>query len=326
MIREFAALIMSTPSGPELTDEEREAVRDLGFRHFIFFKRHFQEKDQIQGLLGDLRFLSRRFAEGRNLLAVDQEGGRVQRIGPPFASEFPEPLSVALKGPSEVERFSREIARSIRSLGLNLNLAPVLDLAGEEAPDFLRGRTFGDNPKEVARLGAVFIRAHLEEGVFSCAKHFPGLGGLEKDPHKELPDILTVRSEALEPFKRAVASGVPFVMTTHLVVKAWDERPLTFSQKAVGILRRELSFEGPVITDDLAMQGLSVWEWPERLIYALAAGHDLLLFCRPLPELLPAILEVAREVSSSRVLRERVFESLGRLSKTPSLSLEKSYA
>ncbi|HIE33129.1 MAG TPA: glycoside hydrolase family 3 protein [Thermodesulfobacteriaceae bacterium] len=323
MIRKLAALLMSTLSGPELTDEEREAIRDLGFRHFIFFKRHFQEKEQISALMSEIKTLSERLAQGQNLLAVDQEGGRVQRIGPPLVPEFPEPFEVARRGPSEVEKFSREIGRSVSFLGLNLNLAPVLDLAGEGAPDFLRGRTFGEDPKEVARFGEVFIRAHLEEGVFPCAKHFPGLGGIEKDPHEELPEIQKVRPEDLWPFKNAVAVGVPFMMTTHLVVKSWDDKPLTFSERAVDILRRELSFCGPVVTDDLAMKGLSAWEWPERLIYALAAGHDLLLFCRPLPELLPVLFEVAKEISTSRVLREKLLEGISKLSKVSLPSQQK---
>jgi len=315
MIRKLSALLMTTLSGPELTEEEREALRDLGFRHFIFFKRHFQEKDQVLALVKEIKALSRRFAQGQNFLAVDQEGGRVQRIGPPLAPEFPRPLEVARKGPSEVEKFSRELARSVSSWGLNLNLAPVLDLAGEEAPAFLHSRTLGEDPEKVAQLGEIFIRAHLATGVFPCAKHFPGLGGLTEDPHEKLPKIPEFSPEALLPFKRAVAAGVPFVMTTHLVVKVWDEKPVTFSEKAVVFLRQELSFEGPVITDDLAMEGLSAWQWPERLLYALAGGHNLLLFCRPLPEILSMLFEVVREIATSQVLRTRLSEGLERLSK-----------
>ncbi len=311
MIRRLAEFLVLSPSGPELSEEEREIVRDLRLRHFILFKRHFVEAEQVRRLVEELRIPSGRGSEGQGLLMVDQEGGRVQRIGPPLSSEFPEPLSVARRGAEAVEGFSRELARTLKAWGLHVNLAPVLDLAGEEAPDFLRGRTFGDDPWEVARLGQVFIRVHLEEGVFPCAKHFPGLGGVHVDPHRELPAVEGLSERALEPFREAVRAGVPFMMTTHLVVRELSERPATFSREIVQVLRERLGFEGPVLTDDLAMEALGDYELPERFLYALLSGHTLWLYCGSLTEAAEALAELSREVAKSRVLRDKVAEASG---------------
>ncbi len=311
MIRRLAEFSVLSPSGPELSPEEREIIRDLRLRHFILFKRHFVEAEQVRRLIEELKIPFEEVSEGRGLLMVDQEGGRVQRIGPPLAPEFPGPLSVARRGPEAVENLSRELARSVKAWGLHVNLAPVLDLAGEEAPDFLRGRTLGEDPLEVARLGRIFIRAHLEERVFPCAKHFPGLGGVETDPHRGLPVVKELSEKALKPFREAISGGVPFVMTTHLVVRKLSERPVTFSEEVVRLLRRDLGFDGPVLTDDLAMEALKEYDLPERFLYALLSGHTLWLYCGSLTEAVEALLELAREAARSRVLQERMAEAAG---------------
>jgi len=225
----------------------------------------------------------------------------VQRIGPPLLPEYPSPSEAARKGPEEVSRLSREMARGLRDLGLNVNLAPVVDLAGEEAPDWLRKRTLGEDPERVGELAEIFIREHLREGVLPCAKHFPGLGGVLPDPHRELPRKEKPSEDQLRVFRRAVSAWVPLVMTTHLVVEAWGPEPVTFSEKAVEILRKDLGFEGLILTDDLSMGALSAWEPAERLLRALLSGHDLWLAAADVKELTGPLEELSREVEASRV-------------------------
>ncbi len=309
MIRKLASLAVLTPGAPVPEVEERELIRDLAIRHFVLFRRHFQEEEASRELVRVLRTLPGE----PGYLMVDQEGGRVQRIGPPLAPEFPEPLTVARKGPEEIRTFSRELARTVKQWSLSVNLAPVLDLAGEEAPDFLRGRTLGENPEKVGELGRLFIRGHLEEEVLPCAKHFPGLGGVERDPHRELPRKKEVSAADLLPFREALKEGLPLIMTTHLLVQEWGDYPVTFSPQAVKVLREELGFSGLVLTDDLAMGALSSYELPERFLLALLSGHDLWLYCGNLPEACSALEELAREVSGSRVLRERLAETVERV-------------
>lgn len=297
-----SSLFMLGLSGPELTPEEKEAIKALGLKHFILFKRNIVDQGQLRALIGDLRALA---PEG--FLAVDQEGGRVVRLVPPLFPPLPAPLELASSPRAEerVRQTAKDCAQRLKALGFNFNLAPVLDLGGEDAPDFLRGRTFGEDPAHVARLGQAYIKAFLEERVLCCAKHFPGLGGARIDPHEALPFLPTLREEALLPFAKAVEAGVPAVMTTHLVVEELHHQPATFSRKVVRLLRERLSFQGLVLSDDLFMGAVSrSLPLEEALLQALAAGHDLLLLCEDFAR------SVAAVEQALPLLRETPFQGL----------------
>ena len=304
MLKEVLSLFMVAPPKGPLSAEEEELLRELPLRHFIFFKRHFEDQGAWEALRRDLRRVS-----PPGLWAVDQEGGPVVRILPPLCPRLKAPLELAREGDSRgaVLREARLCARAVKALGLNLNLAPVLDLAGEEAPAFLRGRTFGAEPELVAELGSLYVRAFREEGLFCAAKHFPGLGGVTVDPHKRLPIKENLRPEDLVPFRAVVREGVLAVMTTHLLVSSFDDQPATYSPRLVRFLREELSFAGLVMTDDLfmggALEGLGL---EEAVLNAFLAGHDLLLLCGPFEESLAAVRAFLKEVKGSSVLRKEV--------------------
>ncbi|RUM87703.1 MAG: hypothetical protein DSZ24_05560 [Thermodesulfatator sp.] len=304
MIRRLARFLVPTLSGAEVSPEARELLRDLRLRHLIFFSWHFEDPQGFWILREELRGLG--LGPPQGLFMVDQEGGRVQRIRLPLFPEFPSPYEIAQKGPEEMSRVSREIARGLKNLGINVNLAPVVDLAGAEAPDWLRERTLGEDPQKVGGLAEIFIREHLREGVLPCAKHFPGLGGVLPDPHRELPYKRAPSEEELGVFKQVVEAGVPLIMTTHLVVETWSTEPATFTERAVKALREELGFEGLILTDDLAMGALAEWEPAERLLQVLLSGHDLWLVSGEVTRWVEPLEELSREVSTSRVLRERL--------------------
>ena len=304
MLKETLSLFMVAPPKGPLSREEEGLLRELPLRHFIFFRRHFEDKEAWEALRRDLKRLS-----PPGLWAVDQEGGPVVRILPPLCPRLKAPLELARgRDPQEaVLREARLCARALKALGLNLNLAPVLDLAGEEAPAFLRGRTFGSEPDLVARLGGLYVRVFREEGLFCAAKHFPGLGGVVVDPHKRLPVKEALRPEDLFPFRAAIKEGVFAIMTTHLLVSSFDEEPATYSPRLVKFLREELSFSGLVMTDDLFMGGaLEGRGLEEAVLSAFLAGHDLLLLCGPFKESLAVVKAFLREVERSPVLRREV--------------------
>jgi beta-N-acetylhexosaminidase len=287
-----------------LSAEEKELYRDLQFTNFIFFKEHFQEDFP--------EFLDRLKAsvDSFNFLAIDQEGGRVCRI----PGEFPSPLEISLnyqknKDLSLVKKWAQSLAKTVVEKGLNLNLAPVVDLAGEEAPEFLRSRTLGNDPELVKFLGEIFISEHKKQGCFCCVKHFPGLDEVTIDPHKDLPEKEKINSSSLEVFRFFAEKGVPFFMTTHLIVKSLDVLPATFSLKVIKLLRDNLGFKGCIITDDLNMGALGKWELSERIVLSLASGHNLLIFCGTFEELAYHLFEIKTEIEKSPTLRERLSES-----------------
>jgi Beta-glucosidase-related glycosidases len=232
----------------ELKEEELSFYREAGIRNFIFFKRHFE--DDFSEYLKRLK----QALKGLFLLCVDQEGGRVARI----PGDFPSPLSMARqmreKGDKAFREWAKSLAKAVKSQGLNVNLAPCVDLADEKAPDFLRERTFGLNPEEVIECAKLFYYCHEEEGIATCLKHFPGLGGVEVDPHEDLPRKSLISEKDLKPFK-SLSSLYPMVMTTHLSVSLDEALPSTFSERIVRLLREDCNFKGLILTDDLNMKG-----------------------------------------------------------------------
>ena len=287
---EYASLFLIGLSGERLTPLEKEAIKALGLRHFIFFSRNFIDHQQWQSLLSGLKSLT-----SLRFLAVDQEGGPVVRLKPPLFPPLRAPLSLAQsKNPELVVKDEASFCASyLKALGLNLNLAPVLDLAGEESPSFLRERTFGADPEKVAFLGSVYIRVFLGQKVLCCAKHFPGLGEVTMDPHLDLPVQKGLSSKALLPFEVAVKSGVPAIMTSHLLIQELDQEPATFSEKLVSLVRKELSFKGLLLTDDLFMGAVTKRNsLDEAVVKAFEAGYDLLLLCQDFEKAVKVIEEL----------------------------------
>ncbi|MDR2945278.1 MAG: beta-N-acetylhexosaminidase [Candidatus Adiutrix sp.] len=259
------------------------AVRPAGL---IFFKRNYPAEGprQLRTLIEAVQSLAR--AElGRELfIAIDHEGGRVQRLPRPYT-----PLPPAGRAQAEadylqlVERGARELV----STGFNFNFAPVVDVSAPVS-GVLGDRAFSDDPATVADLGRACLEIFHRAGILGAGKHFPGLGAAVVDPHHELP---TIRSEAgrlmdvdMRPFLELAAPPADLlaIMTTHALYPALDsEHPATFSEDIVGLLKNELAFPGAALTDDLEM-GAVVKNFPlgEAAVKAVQAGHDLALVCR----------------------------------------------
>ncbi|PMP66415.1 MAG: hypothetical protein C0190_05675 [Thermodesulfobacterium geofontis] len=289
---------------PENLRDNLSFYKDLNFSNFVFFREHFIE---------DFDYYLFSLKERLNLkfLAVDQEGGRVCRI----EGNFESPLEIAKKYLKEGEKIVRDwakrIAFSIKKCGLNFNLSPCLDLAGEEAEEFLRGRTFGKDPNLVKKLSHIFIEEHKKEGIFICLKHFPGLGEVKIDPHKELPFKKNIEEKDLIPYKYLLEKEkINFIMTTHLVISELDSKPVTFSSKVIKILRNDLNYKGAILTDDLNMEALKNWELQERIILSLVSGHNFLIYCGKFNNLILVLEDLKSEIEKSTVLKEKIKESL----------------
>ena len=280
----WGQLLMVGLPGPRMDSTARELVRDLKVGGIILFARNIEAPEQIWELTRDLQGQALA-AGGRPLLiAVDQEGGRVQRLKAPFTLIPPARELGSAFTPAQVEDLSRRVARELALVGINLNLAPVLDVArGPDCPQW--DRSYGSDPRQVAAYGVAAVRGYAAGGVLPVAKHFPGLGDTVADSHQVLPTAQSLdpeRAADLLPFREAVAAGVPLVMTAHLRVPSWDAlRPATLSPVALKQwLRQNLGFQGVIITDDLEMGGITT-QLPaaQGAREALAAGADLLLIC-----------------------------------------------
>ena len=214
------------------------------------------------------------------------------------------------------------MASELALVGINMNLAPVLDVARK--PDCpLWQRSFSSDPEQVAALGEAAIRGFLQGGVLPVAKHFPGLGDTTLDSHQVLPTAQNPdpeRTADLLPFRRAAAAAVPAIMTAHLRVPAWDDQPATLSPVALkDWLRHRLGFEGVIITDDLEMGAIAgAATVPDAACRALAAGADLLLICSHWEAAWKAASRLSREpvlhqhAAASKTRLQRLREQVGR--------------
>lgn len=281
----FGAAIQGC-DGLRLSEDEKRlfaASRPFGF---ILFDRNLDSPDQIRALTSEMRE-----AVGFDApVFIDQEGGRVQRLRPPLARDWLPPLDeVARFGPKAARAmFLRYqiIALELRSLGIDANCAPTLDIARPETHAVLRNRCYGDNVARVAEIGLAVADGMMAGGVYPVMKHMPGHGLAQMDTHLELPLIDQPEARlwaedfaAFRPF-----AHLPMGMTAHLVFSALDDEPSTISPRMIGLIRDEIGFGGLLMTDDIGMEALSGTR-PERGAASLAAGCDVVLDCNAtLPE------------------------------------------
>lgn len=297
-------------AGRELPPELRAAAARGELGGFILFRRNLGDPGEIAELTnGLLRAHAEGAADGvPPWLAVDQEGGRVQRLGRPVLQLPPMRVLGKLDDPGLTERAGVVLGRQLAALGFNMDFAPVLDVDSHPDSPIIGDRSFGSDPERVARHGIAFARGLLAAGVAACGKHFPGHGDAALDSHFDLPRVVHDRARIdrveLAPF-RAAAPYLPAIMTAHMLFDALDPQlPATLSRATLtGVLRQELGFAGVIFSDDLEMKAISDRvSVPEAACQAIAAGCDALLVCSK-----PELALAAHEALVLRAEREPEF-------------------
>ncbi|HUK55148.1 MAG TPA: beta-N-acetylhexosaminidase [Nitrospiria bacterium] len=283
----------------------------------ILFARNLQSPSQTAKLCNALQSQSPRMPL---LISIDQEGGRVSRLPKGFTL-FPGGAQLAACRSTElVYRVAEATARELRSVGINMNLAPVLDVHTNPSNPIIGDRAFGDSPTLVSTLGLTMIAGFQDNNVIACGKHFPGHGDTGADSHKELPRVShglrRLREVELRPFLHVIPNGLASIMTAHVLYPQLDpDEPATLSKRIVtGLLRESMGFKGVVITDDLQMKAISQTHGPgEAAVKAIEAGVDLLLICNDEEDPLKALEAVARAVRQKRISEARIEQSLLRI-------------
>jgi len=271
--------------GLALKDDERSFFRDSEPAGFVLFRRNCESHEQMLRLTDSLRALN-----GRDdvPILIDQEGGRVARMRPPEWPAFPPAERFAIlyrAAPSSaieaVRANARALALMLRSVGVNVNALPLLDVRQEGASDIIGDRALGSEPMQVAALGRAVLDGMASAGVVGIIKHIPGHGRALVDSHKELPVVTAGADELesdLEPFERLASA--PMGMTAHVVYTAWDsERPASLSPVVIrDIIRERIGFDGWLMSDDLGMEALK-GDFASRAAGVVAAGCDVALHC-----------------------------------------------
>ncbi len=268
-------------SGPVLTEAERAFFADVRPWGFILFRRNVESPEQVLRLTEALRG-----SVGWHCpILVDQEGGRVQRLGPPHWPKYPpgEAYLQAANDPFSARGLAwlggRLMAHDLKAVGIDVDCAPVLDVPTPGAHDIIGDRAFGQDPATVTQIGRAMAEGLLAGGVLPVIKHMPGHGRAHADSHKELPTVNASLDHLdawdFAPFK--ALSDMPVGMTAHIVFTAIDKkRPATQSKKAIRLIREHLGFGGLLLSDDLCMNALS-GSLTERAEKSLKAGCDLVI-------------------------------------------------
>ncbi|MBE3519047.1 MAG: glycoside hydrolase family 3 protein [Firmicutes bacterium] len=302
-------------------ENARPLIENLRAGGIIYFARNTGPVGEVAALSATLQEIALRSGPGIPLfISADQEGGIVCRLTEGFPVMPGHMALAAADGPQLVEKVAEAIGTGLRVAGVNMNLAPVLDVNDNPENPVIGIRSFGSNPERVAELGAAYARGLRESGVIPVGKHFPGHGNTSVDSHLDLP-VLPHSWDRLErvelfPFRRAISEGLECVMTAHVLFEAIDpDRPATLSRKVlVGLLREKLGFSGLVMTDCLEMNAISKHPGTVRgAVEAFKAGADVLLISHTFELQKEAYMALCSAVRNGEVPRSRLDESVSRI-------------
>jgi beta-N-acetylhexosaminidase len=313
--RQIGQLLIAGFNGHTIPPELRSLAKEFGLGGVILFARNVSEPEQVAELAFDA---SRLVPELPVWVSIDQEGGRVARLKAPF-TEWPPMATLGRSGDVRLaERFARALAAELKTVGITLDYAPVLDIHTNPKNPVIGDRALAEKAEDVARLGAAIIRTLQGEGIAACGKHFPGHGDTSTDSHLELPLVEhppdRLRRVEFLPFTAAIQAGVATIMTAHVLVPSLDDkRPASLSRRIVyDILRDELKYEGVILSDDLEMKAIAAeYEVPSAAVLAIQAGCDGALICSGDHDTQAAALEaLVHAVEDERVPMSRIDDAM----------------
>jgi beta-N-acetylhexosaminidase len=317
MRRSIGQLLIAGFDGQQVPTELRSLAKEFGLGGVILFARNVGDAEQV----AELSFTAARLVPDPPLwVSIDQEGGRVARLRSPF-TEWPPMATLGRSGDAGLaERFARALAAELKAVGVTLDYAPVLDVHTNPRNPVIGDRALAVEAADVARLGKAIITALQGEGIAACGKHFPGHGDTTSDSHHELPLVEhppeRLREVEFVPFVAAIEANVATIMTAHVLVPSLDEeRPATLSARIVtDVLRRELHYEGVILSDDLEMQAIAA-QHPiaSAAVMAIGAGCDGILICSGDHDAQAAALEaLVHAVEDGRIPAARIDDALRR--------------
>jgi len=302
-----AARLFSVGFHGKLPDDDLKRLLALGVAGVIFFSRNVGEPAEVAEATSAIK----RQAGRPVLIALDQEGGKVARLRRGF-SELPSMRALGETGSAELShQIGALIGRELRAVGFDMNYAPVLDVDTNPDNPVIGSRSFARTPELVGELGVALAAGLASVGVAACGKHFPGHGDTSRDSHLELPRLRHSLERLLEvelqPFARAVAAGIPALMTAHVIFEPLDPvYPATMSRAVLhGILREKMGYDGLVVSDDLEMRAIADhYSIEETVVRGLDAGVDQFLCCHTAELAQRAIEAVVHAIERGAISRE----------------------
>lgn len=302
--------VMIDVAGLALTAEEKEKINHPNTGAIILFSRNYQDPQQVSSLIQEIRAAR----QGDILIAVDQEGGRVQRFQTGF-TRLP-PSAFFTEHPDLALGAGWLMAAELLAVGVDFSFAPVLDIDCGVS-EIIGNRSFATDAQLATQLASDFRAGMNEAGMAATGKHFPGHGAVALDSHLTLPvderDLETIRAKDLQPFRELIKEGLEAIMPAHVVYPKVAPEAAGFSRFWLQeILRKELDFNGVIFSDDLSMEGAaSVGDFPERARLAIAAGCDMVLVCNN-PAAAAQVLD-SLPIAENSLRKQRLSRMKGRI-------------
>lgn len=315
--KKIGQMVMAGFDGYEPSDGILGLIAKYGLGGVILFRRNLRDYAQIVNLCNDIQS---RPLDCPLFISIDQEGGRVTRLPHTFTS-FPAMRALGACNSAELAyRFGEATAIELSAVGINMDLAPVLDIDTNPDNPIIGDRSFGSNPDVVSSMGLAVISGLQDNGVIACGKHFPGHGDTHRDSHLELPilkhNMERLREVELRPFQEAIDNRVAAIMTGHLLVPSLDDKyPATMSKKIItDLLRNEMEFNGIVISDDLEMKAIiDNFALDNAAVMSIEAGVDILLISGKEEYQVLAIETLVKAVKEGWISEERIDLSYHRI-------------
>lgn len=321
MIDKIGQLMMIGLKDKVVLPEEAEFIVKNNIGGVILFSRNVESPKQVYDLCHSIQTLRQKQRDKLPLLiAIDMEGGRVARLKEPFTVWPPMANLGKIDSTSLAFKFGLAMGQELRSVGINLDFAPCVDVFTNPKNTVIGDRAFSTDPEQVAKMASAVVRGYIKSGIIPCAKHFPGHGNTLIDSHEDLPvedaDIERLRSVELVPFKKVFRARLDLVMTAHIKFPKIDpEWPVTLSEKFLKqMLREEFRYKNLIISDDLDMKALAGKYPADQIpVLALKAGCDMILYCNNFETPVIAVEAVQKAVKDGVLKAQQIDESYNRV-------------
>lgn len=321
--RKIGQLIVAGFEGTTVTEEVKTLITKYHVGNIILFERNCKTPKQVFELVSELQKIAIESNGVPLFIAIDQENGMVARLYQ-GVTHFPGNMAqAAASNPEDSFLIGKYTGEGLKTLGINFNLAPSLDVNNNPKNPVIGVRSFGDSPEKVAGFGESAIRGMQEAGIIATAKHFPGHGDTEVDSHLGLPTVAhdkhRLHSVELYPFKRAIEAGVKAIMTAHILFPALegDKLPATLSKRILtNLLREELGYKGLIITDCMEMKAIdNNYTTEEAVPLAVKAGADLICISHSFNKQISSINNIYEKLQQGELTMAMLEDRVNRILK-----------
>lgn len=289
-----------------------------GLGGVIFFTKDIQSENQFKELIENIKSKS----IIPPFLSIDQEGGRVERTeNIHHGKKYLSAKYAFEKGENFLIRQTQDIAKELKSYGINLNFAPCIDVNTNLDNPIIGERAFSSNPDDVIKGEKIVSKIYRSHGIIPCAKHYPGHGDANTDSHLTLPkiDLSLEQMEQIhiKPFKYAIQNGIEMIMAAHLHCTCFekDETPTSLSKNALEYLRKNLGFNGVIISDDMVMKGVAKFGQLEACIMGIKAGLNMFIYRNSSPKTIDMIEQLYKIAQNDKELQEKIEFSYNKIMK-----------